>query len=240
MSETTGAAGPRARQKGCVIIPAYNEAGRIGQVVAKVREHVIDVLVVDDGSTDPTADEARLAGAQVVRLEVNRGKGVALNMGFDEARRRGFDYVITMDADGQHAAADLPRFREAYVRTGIPVLVGNRMGSTGSMPLVRKWTNWFMSWLLSREMRQYVPDTQCGYRLYRCDVIPFVSAQSERFAAESETLLHVAERGIRIASVPITTIYEDGRASRINPAKDTLRFFSMLRRYRRHRRRRQR
>jgi hypothetical protein len=94
-----------------------------------------------------------------------------------------------------------------------------------------------MSWLLSREMGQYVPDTQCGYRLFRCDVIPFVSPESTRFAAESEILLHVSERGIRVDSVPVATIYRDEK-SKINPFKDTFRFFGMLHRYRRHRRRR--
>jgi len=228
---------PRDEQRCCVIVPGYNEAARIGGVIARIRAHVPDVVVVDDGSKDATSDEAAKAGAEVVRHGVNRGKGVALNTGFEYARKNGFDYVITMDADGQHDAADIPKFVEAYVRTGIPVLVGNRMGTTGKMPFVRRCTNRYMSWLLSREMKQFVPDTQCGYRLYRCDVIPYVSAQSERFAAESETLLHVAERGIRIDAVPISTIYEDGRASRINPFKDTLRFFSMLRRYRKRRRR---
>ena len=139
--------------------------------------------------------------------------------------------MITMDADGQHDPAELPRFVEAYLRTGIPVLVGNRMGSAESMPLVRRLTNEFMSWMLSRVMGQYVPDTQCGYRLFRCDVIPFVSAQSERFAAESEILLHVAARGIRIGSVRIATIYADER-SKVNPITDTFRFFGMLLRYR--------
>lgn len=240
MTVEGGAGAARQKQRCCVIVPGYNEAAHIRDVVTRIRRHVPDVVVVDDGSKDATSAEAREAGAAVVRHEVNRGKGVALSTGFAHARERGFDYVITMDADGQHAADDIPKFVEAYVRTGIPVLVGNRMSETGGMPFVRRCTNQFMSWLLSREMKQYVPDTQCGYRLYRSDVIPFVSAKSERFAAESETLLHVAERGIRIAAVPIATIYEDGRASRINPVKDTLRFFGMLRKYRRGRRRRQR
>jgi glycosyltransferase involved in cell wall biosynthesis len=147
--------------------------------------------------------------------------------------------VITMDADGQHDPGDLPRFLEAYQRTGIPVLIGNRMADTTSMPVVRRLTNRCMSWLLSREMGQFVPDTQCGYRLFRCDVIPRVTTTSARFAAESEILLHVAERGIRIDAVPVTTIYRDEK-SKINPWRDTLRFFEMILRYRRERNSRQR
>jgi len=176
------------------------------------------------------------AGAHVIRQNVNKGKGVALNTGFAYAREKGYHAVITMDADGQHDPAELPKFVEAYVRTGIPVLIGNRMANPHDMPLIRLWTNRFMSWLLSKAMGQYVPDTQCGYRLYRCDVIPFVSAASERFAAESEILLHIATRGIRIGSVRISTIY-GGEESKINPVSDTFRFVSMLLEFRRSQRR---
>jgi glycosyltransferase involved in cell wall biosynthesis len=232
-------ASERALQKLCVVIPAYQERARIGTVVEDARKYMEDVIVVDDGSTDGTAAEAEHAGGLVLRHERNRGKGASLNTGFEYARARGFDAVIAMDADGQHDAAEIPRFVEAYVRTGIPVLLGNRMGDTGAMPLVRKLTNRFMSWLLSREMKQYIPDTQCGYRLYRCDVIPFVSAESQRFAAESEILLHIADRGIRMDSIPIAAIYRAER-SKINPFKDTIRFFAMLRRYHERTRRRMR
>jgi glycosyltransferase involved in cell wall biosynthesis len=215
-----------------VIIPAFREEKRIANVVREVRKSGLDVVVVDDGSEDGTSATAKDAGATVIRLEQNCGKGVALNTGFDYARNNGYDAVITMDADGQHDPVEVPKFIEAYVRTGIPVLVGNRMAAPESMPFVRRMTNRFMSWLLSRVMGQYVPDTQCGYRLYRCDVIPFVSAQSERFAAESEILLHVAARGIRIGAVRISTIYADEK-SKISPAKDTMRFLQMLLKYRR-------
>ncbi len=222
----------RSTQRICVIIPAFREEKRIANVVREVRKSGLDVVVVDDGSEDGTSATAKDAGATVIRLEQNCGKGVALNTGFDYARNNGYDAVITMDADGQHDPVEVPKFIEAYVRTGIPVLVGNRMAAPESMPFVRRMTNRFMSWLLSRVMGQYVPDTQCGYRLYRCDVIPFVSAQSERFAAESEILLHVAARGIRIGAVRISTIYADEK-SKISPAKDTMRFLQMLLKYRR-------
>jgi hypothetical protein len=91
-------------------------------------------------------------------------------------------------------------------------------------------TNRFMSWLLSRKMKQYVPDTQSGYRLYRCDALEGVAVGSERFAAESEILLALAARGVRMESVPIRVIYRDEK-SKINPFRDTLRFFEMLARY---------
>ncbi len=225
----------RARQRACIIIPAFNEAARIAAVVCRAKAHCPDVVVVDDGSSDRTAATAEAAGATVVRHPQNRGKGVALQTGFAYARERGFDIAITLDADGQHNPDEIPRFLEAYARTGIPVLIGNRMADAADMPRVRRWTNQFMSWMLSRAMRQYVPDTQCGYRLFRCDVIPFIGAASERFAAESEILLNVAARGIQIGAVRIATIYGDEK-SKIRPFSDTIRFFSMLLRHRQRRR----
>ncbi|OGV46232.1 MAG: hypothetical protein A2X46_18295 [Lentisphaerae bacterium GWF2_57_35] len=221
--------------KVCIVVPAFREEKKIRDVVTAIRRYCPQVVVIDDGSSDRTAVEAEQAGAMVLRHPQNQGKGVALNTGFRYAREKGFEVAITMDADGQHDPVEIPNFIEAYVRTGIPVLVGNRMADVAHMPAVRKWTNQLMSWMLSRLMGQYVPDTQCGYRLYRCDVIPFVSATSERFAAESEILLHVAERGIRISSVRIATIYGD-ETSKIHPLADTWRFLAMLWKYRKHQR----
>ncbi|MBU1694138.1 MAG: glycosyltransferase family 2 protein [Verrucomicrobia bacterium] len=221
----------RQRQKVAVVIPAYREEKRIGEVARVVRAEGWDLIVVDDGSDDRTAEVAGQGGAMVIRHERNLGKGIALNDGFVYAREHGVEVVVTLDADGQHRPEEIRRFVEAYVRTGIPVLIGNRMADTRGMPRIRRWTNRFMSWWLSRLMGQYVPDTQCGFRLYRSDVIPYIEASSERFAAESEILLHVARRGIRIGAVPISTVYGDER-SKVNPLADTIRFFRMIRRYR--------
>jgi len=217
--------------KGCVIIPAYREAGRIGAVVEGVKAFVPDVIVVDDGSPDATASQAERAGAMVIRHEVNRGKGAALDTGFRAARAQGFDFAITMDGDGQHAPSDLPAFVQAYHQSGIPVLIGTRMSDTRSMPRIRLMTNRFMSWLLSREMGQWVPDTQCGYRLYALAVVPEISAESQRFAAESEILMELSHRGVKIGSVPIATLYGTEQ-SKIHPIKDAFRFFKMLRQFR--------
>ena len=223
-----------AEPRGCVIIPAYREGGRIGSVVANVRKFMPDVIVVDDGSPDQTSAEAEQAGAMVMRHAVNQGKGAALDTGFKAARERGFDFVITLDGDGQHAASDLDGFLKAYYETGVPVLVGNRMADTRAMPFVRRMTNRFMSWLLSREMGQRVPDTQCGYRLYKLSIISELSTQSGRFAAESEILMDLSHKGVRIGSVPVTTIYGT-ETSKIHPVKDAIRFAKMLRVYRRRR-----
>ena len=216
--------------KYCAIVPGYREAGRIGKTVEGIKSFCENVIVVDDGSDDDMATEAKYAGAVVLQHEVNRGKGVALETGFEYAGNNGFEVAVTMDADGQHAPEDLRGFLDEYERNGTPVLVGNRMANPGSMPFVRRMTNRYMSWLLSRRMGQHVPDTQCGYRLYRLDVIPEMKESAGRFAAESLILLYLAAAGVRIGAVPIKVIYGDEK-SKINPVSDTLRFFSMLREY---------
>jgi len=213
-----------------VVIPAYREEGRIGPTVAGVRRYCPNVIVVDDGSDDRTAEEAAGAGAEVLRHERNMGKGATVDDGISLARSKGCEVLVTMDGDGQHAPSDLLSFFEAYARDMTPVLVGNRMGDPRSMPLVRKLTNWFMSWLLSRRMGQWVPDTQCGYRLYKSSVLEGVPLRSGGFAADSEILLVLAEKGAKIGAVPIQVIYRDEK-SKIRPIRDTVRFFSMLRRY---------
>jgi len=215
-----------------IVIPAFREERRIGAVVAAARQHGYPVVVVDDGSPDGTASAAEAAGAIVLRHERNRGKGAAQRTGFEYVRQNGGEAVVCLDADGQHDPAEIPKFVEAYRRTGLPVLVGNRMFNPEGMPLVRRWTNRFMSALLSREMNQYVPDTQCGYRLFACEVTPFMAGRAERFDSDSEVLLMLAARGVRIGAVRIRTIYRDEK-SKIRPVRDTIRFFRMLRRWRR-------
>ena len=216
-------------KKYCVIVPAYREQGRISSVVQGIRRHCENVVVVDDGSLDNTAKEAEAAGAVVVKHAANMGKGTALNTGFKYALENGYEFLITMDGDGQHDPSDIPGFVEAYTKTGMPVLIGNRMNDPRTMPLVRRLTNRFMSWLLSLKMEQTVPDTQSGYRLFKCDVLAGISVQAGRFAAESEILLLLSRRGVKIGSLPIKTIYR-GEKSKINPIKDTISFFKMLRR----------
>ncbi len=216
----------------CLIIPAYNEDANLGRVLRESLSYCPHIFVIDDGSTDRTQELAAASGTVLLRHEVNRGKGQALKTGFKKAIAEGFKAVITMDGDGQHDPAEIPKFLETYRRTGIPVLVGNRMKNLAGMPLIRQLTNRMMSWIINRQINQYIPDTQCGYRLYRCDVVAYISAQSEYFATESEILLHIARRGIRIGSVRIATIYTDQR-SKIQPLRDTIRFFKMISAFRR-------
>jgi len=214
----------------CVVIPAYQEATRIGEVVRSIHARGFKVVVVDDGSKDTTAAEAEAAGATVLQHLSNQGKGVALQTAYRHVRQQGFSGLITMDGDGQHDPDDVPVLLAVARTTGAPVVVGNRMTNSAAMPLIRRLTNRGMSALLSLLMRQAVPDTQCGFRYYRLDVLPAKLPLASRYAAESELLLDLAARGIPIASAPVRTIYGSEK-SKINPVVDALRFFGMILRY---------
>lgn len=223
---------PSSPLKTCILIPAYQEETRIRAVIEETLDYCPDVIVIDDGSADETNRVAKEAGATVLEHVHNQGKGIALQTGFDHAREHGYDLAITLDADGQHAPSDIPAFLKAYERTKTPCLVGNRMDDLVTMPRLRRFVNRFMSDLLSRVMGQFVPDTQCGYRLYHKSVFPEgpYDPTTRRFAAESEILLRLSLRGKKIGSVPIQTIYGNEK-SKINPLTDTFRFFRMVHRF---------
>jgi len=211
----------------CILIPAHNEEKEIGRLVREVRAKGLDVLVVDDGSKDGTAAIARAQGAEVLKNDPRRGKGFSLKRGFDHAVGKGYDGVITMDGDGQHDTDDLARFLAAAQTTPRGVVNGTRMRDAGAMPLVRRLTNRFMSWMISAISGQRIEDSQCGYRYVSCDLLRQITLTSNDFEIETEVLLKSCKAGCSVISIPIKTIYRDEK-SKINPVKDTCRFFAYL------------
>jgi glycosyltransferase involved in cell wall biosynthesis len=213
------------------IIPAYCEGRFIGKVVRQVLDYVLAVLVVDDGSPDNTATEAKAAGAKVIRHSTNLGKGAALKTGLDYAVSIGADFFLFLDADGQHDPSEIPVFIDAINRSNADLVVGNRMGNLKSMPIIRRWTNLFMSWQIGRICKIPIPDSQCGFRLARKGLLPVLMAPSNRFEFESESIILAARQGFRLGFVPIRTIYTDQR-SKIRPLRDTIRYLRLIRKYR--------
>lgn len=213
--------------KACVIIPAYNEAKKIEEVLRQIRNQNLELIVIDDGSQDNTSLIAKKNGAIVLENLKNEGKGASLIKGFDYALSKNFEAVITMDGDGQHRPEDIANFIRQAENSDSAVFVGNRMLETKNMPWIRIATNRFMSRLISRLTKQEIPDSQCGFRLIKKRALEKIRLSTLKFEIESEVLIKAARLGFKIESVPIKTIYAQEK-SQINPFIDTLRFIRFI------------
>ena len=220
------------RLETAAVIPAYREEKHISDIVRRTRQELDHVLVVDDGSEDKTATRAREAGAEVIVHSQNRGKGEAIKTGLRYWLDRQFVHVIILDADGQHLPEEIGRFIAA---AGSAVersfFLGNRMNNLTGMPFIRRVVNRYMSNRISHVCGQKIPDTQCGFRMLDRQLIPELLGGGDRFDYETEMLIIASRKGYPIQSVPITTVYSD-EVSKIHPARDALRFFKLMRRYR--------
>ena len=209
--------------KFCALIPAYNMARTIAQVVQQTRRHLPKVLVIDDGSEDSTARLARENGASVFRTSRNRGKGWALRCGFKHVLQESWEGVVTLDGDLQHDPAEIPSLIKAYEDTNTHIVVGSRMTEVKEMPCLRYHMNRIGVACISWAAKQPVDDTQSGFRLYRREVLESIPLWKSRYDAETEVLIKAGLRGMRITSVPIKTIYhvdEQGTSS-YRPVLDT-------------------
>ncbi|RZA31348.1 MAG: glycosyltransferase family 2 protein, partial [Lysobacteraceae bacterium] len=162
---------PLQRDEVAVLVPALNEALRIREVVLGALAHCPNVIVVDDGSSDGTADCVADLPVILLRHEQRRGKGESLRHGFREARRRGFAGVLTMDGDGQHSAADLPRLLEAANRHPGCIVIGARLRKRASQPTYRRLANQFGDWGLAWGTGYQIADSQSGQRFYPAEVL---------------------------------------------------------------------
>lgn len=205
------------------LIPAYNAEASVGDIIDRTSEFVERVIVVNDGSGDRTAEAAARSRAEIISIPENRGKGYALRVGFAHALGRGCRAVITLDADGQHAPEDIPRFLEAHVREGEAILIGSRMAEVERFPRQRYYSNRTAAFFISKALGQRLEDTQCGFRLYPAAVLRSIPLTTCHFQTETEVLLRAARRGIRLASVPVKNIYLNGKGppSHFRPFTDT-------------------
>jgi len=211
----------------CVIIPTYNESKAIAGLINQIQGLGLKAIIIDDGSKDDTVRIAIEAGAEVLRNQSNTGKGASLIKGYAFALSQGFDAVISMDGDGQHAAEDINAFIEKSESSNCGIVIGNRMAVTRGMPGLRVITNHFMSWIISAIAKQYIPDTQCGFRLVKKEVLQKMDLSTSKYETESEILIRAARSGYKIESVAVKTIYS-GQKSQINPFVDTLRFMRFM------------
>lgn len=207
------------------LIPAYNESLHIATVVNQTIKY-LPALVIDDGSSDDTAEKAENAGAKVLRLTQNQGKGAALLNGFREALTFGVDAVIMLDADGQHDPSEIPNFLDAFISNTGDLIIGQR--DFHQMPWLRRRTNILGTWLLSWAAGQKIPDNQSGYRLLSRRMIEAtLSSKETSFEFEVEMIVLCITHDFRLDWIPIRTIYGDEK-SHIRPFHHAFHFFRMV------------
>ncbi len=211
--------------KVAALVPAYQAAAHLGEVLMGLAAlaHPPYVLVVDDGSRDATSEVARQLGVQVHTFAGNRGKGHALLAGFELLHD--FDAVVTLDADGQHPPGCFPAF-VAAAEAGADLVLGKRE-ITPNMPPARRFANRFSSAWCSAIAGQPIADSQCGYRLYRHEVLRRTPVQASRYEVETEMAVRAARLGFRVAHVDIPTVYGD-ETSHLSLTRDVPRIIAMM------------
>lgn len=209
------------------IIPVHNEAATIETIVAAARAY-LPVIVVDDASNDESARLAATAGATVLKLSRQRGKGRALQCGFAEAIRRGAERIISLDGDGQHDPDDIPRLLAASQRHPGSIIIGGRLQAASRIPCARlhaiRVASFWINWMGNCDIQ----DTQSGFRLYPVPILRALSLQRGRFLFESECLLKTAQAGYGIDEIPIKAIYHPRHKSQFRPLRDGIAIASYL------------
>jgi len=210
--------------KTVVVIPAYNEAATIQDIVRRVLEQQLSLIVVDDGSSDDTLHCLAPLNITVLKNETNQGKGASLWRGMQQAIQSGADTIITLDGDGQHRPEDIPRLLAAARDEPGKIIIGARTLDADTAPKARRRANRFADFWISWACGYPVDDSQSGFRLYPVDLLTALKIKIPRkksFVFESEILINAATQGTRCLSVAIPSIYQQGaRASHFRPVKD--------------------
>lgn len=204
------------------VIPAFNEAATIGDVVAGLVPQVGKIIVVDDGSHDGTAEQARSAGAEVVCHGSNRGKGAAVRSGLRMALAGPFSHVLLLDGDMQHLPGEAGKLLAEAQRTLADLVVGERVFDRAAMPLSRYYANRVGSRVLSWFVGVPLGDTQSGFRVFRSELLRKMPLRATRYEVETEMLVKARRLGGRIARVPISAVYGTS-VSKLRPVRDTMR-----------------
>ncbi|MBN1298589.1 MAG: 5-formyltetrahydrofolate cyclo-ligase [Actinobacteria bacterium] len=224
-------------KKIAILIAAYNEEKYIEDVIKNCSAAGLDIIIVDDGSTDKTLETVLSAKEKIKKFEAkiyilnheyNMGKGQALKTGFAFALENGYFGVITLDADGQHDAGEIANFLDKISKEDIDIIVGSRFKDTKGMPFIRLATNVFTSWLISSIAGKKIDDVQSGYRYIGNRVLKNIKLETGNFDTEPEILLKASWMDYKIINIPISTIYHKDFVSHVNPVKDTIKFFRMV------------
>ena len=211
------------QQKICVVMPTYNNGGTLCDVVERVLNFCADVIVVNDGCTDSSAEILASFGERITVVDYgrNRGKGYALKQGFKKAKAMGFDYALTIDSDGQHFPEDIPLFVEALEQHPGALMVGSRNLNQENMPGGNTFANKFSNFWFKVQTGINLPDTQTGYRLYPLRKLPCIF--SARYEAELSLLVFSAWRGIDLVPIKVNVFYPEDRVTHFRPFWDFFR-----------------
>ncbi|AGF76713.1 glycosyl transferase [Desulfocapsa sulfexigens DSM 10523] len=209
-----------------IVIPAYNHGTRISDVVRETAALGYPVIVVDDGSTDQTAETlSSIKGITVLTHPRNMGKGAALRTGFFSAKDS-FDWAVTLDADGQHKAEDIENLLAVVKGEDRPIVVGSRQGMDGiNVPWTSRFGRGFSNFWVWLSGGPRISDSQSGFRLYPLPEILELDVRARRFQFEVEVLVTAHRMGIPVVETPVQVIYQKGkeRISHFHPWKDFLR-----------------
>ncbi len=205
----------------CAVIPTYNNGGTVAVVVRRVLQQGLPVIVVDDGSTDGTQDALKGLDIKILRHSQNRGKGIALRTGLEEARRLGYRQALTIDADGQHDPSDIP----ALVAAAAPrtLVVGSRNIAAEGMSSGSTFANRFSNFWFTLQTAHKLPDTQTGFRIYPLEDLPSLKLLTARYEAELTLLVFSAWKGLKLVPVPVKVYYPEDRVSHFRPFADFFR-----------------
>lgn len=208
--------------KTCLVIPTYNNPETIQEVVKGVLPYSLEIIIVDDGSDRPVETILdRNEKITVIRLNTNKGKGIALKTGAEKALEKGYEYIITMDADTQHYPDDLVQFQGAFSDNPNEIIIGVRDFETTDVPKSSKFGRWMGNFWVWVECGTWIEDTQSGFRLY--PISAFVkNLNSVRYELEVEILVKHVWSGGKIGHVPIQTIYPENRVTHFDKLKDNL------------------
>ena len=210
----------------CVIIPTYNNETTLARVIADVARYTDHIIIVNDGSTDNTQTIIEsFSFVQLISYATNAGKGRALQKAFAYAAGKGYQYAVTIDADGQHFAKDLPIFMDKLLVEKNAIIIGARNMDQDTVPGGSSFGNRFSNFWFKVETGISSPDTQSGYRLYPLAVINTMHFFTGKYEFEIEVLVRAAWKGVKVLSVPVAVYYppKEERVSHFRPYKDFFR-----------------
>jgi len=208
----------------CILIPAYNAQETLGSVLRKVEPLKIDIIVVDDGSSDETKRISSELRVHLLSHPVNLGKGAALRTGFQYILQKDYEVVITLDADGQHNPSEIPFLLRIFQNVKPDILIASRAAEFGKMTFLRRFWNRLGVKAVARLCHSDITDSQSGFRLIRTSLLKEVNLSTSRFETELELLIKACKKGFSVLSIPINTQKVDGTSStHFRPVADTWR-----------------